>query len=570
MSRLSPARSLYELFEHSARLYPQHPAITLIQQLEPLRDQTLDYQGFFAQLNQCIRLLRATTGKERPVVALLVPASIQSYVLLWGASCAGIAMPINPLLNESALAALMSRGEADLLVALGPLPGSELWDKAERAVALMERPPLLMSMLAPGGGAHFDTLLGQYPGNPLPQTERPDENDLAAYFHTGGTTGAPKLACHRHANQLASARAFARSMQLGPGHSILNGLPLFHVAGALATALGALACGVHMVLPTPAGLRNPQVIQQHWRLVEHYRLTVSGGIPTSLASMLAVPVEHDISSLRYLISGGAPVPAALSARARELTGLELYQIYGMTECTGVITMPNLDAPGVPGSAGHVSGEIKVKIDPANGEILVSGPTVFAGYLGQGPAPLEDGWLRSGDLGHLDAAGNLFITGRAKDVIIRSGHNIDPALIENCLEQHPEVMMAAAVSMPDEYAGELPVAFVQLSPGASVSAEALREFAMAHIDERPACPKEVFMVEALPVTAVGKIYKVRLRELAAEHALRQRLSDLQPAPMLSVQQRGDGRLAVRVEGADATQTERIREVVEGLSLLLAEG
>jgi len=256
-------------------------------------------------------------------------------------------------------------------------------------------------------------------------------------------------------------------------------------------------------------------------LVEHYGITISGGIPTSVAAMLDVPVgSHDISSLRFMISGGAPVPAALCEQLRESTGLNLYQAYGMTEAAGVITLPNLQCPSIPGSAGHVSGAMQVRID-SSGEICVQGPTVFPGYLGQSESPLDDGWLRTGDLGRLDDQGNLFITGRAKDLIIRSGHNIDPALIENCLESHPQVSLAAAVGMPDEYAGELPVVFVQLRQGGVASVDELRQYAFDNIAERPACPKQIFLVDKLPVTAVGKIIKHRLRELAAAYLYNER-------------------------------------------------
>lgn len=549
-----PCNSLYSLFERSAKTYGSAPAMTLIEQLEPLREYSVSYQQLFDQLNRTIRLLRELSGKTHPVVTLLLPNVIQGQYLLWGAACAGIANPLNPLLNVQTLSSLMEAADTDIIVALGPVPGSDIWQKTQQAAARLAKQPPLVSCMLPAGAYHYEALLAQYNAQPLPIHEQPKPGDLAAYFHTGGTTGAPKLACHSHANQLAAAHAYQRSMQLGPGDSILNGLPLFHVAGSLAVALGTLACGVHMLLPTPTGLRNPDVVKAHWRLVEHYRLTVSGGIPTSVAAMLQVPVgDHDIRSLRYLISGGAMVPAALCEQVREHTGRELYQIYGMTECTGVITMPNLAMPSIPGSAGFVSGEIEVKIDGSpNGEILVRGPTLFTGYLGQAAPTLDDGWLRTGDLGYLDEHGNLFITGRAKDVIIRSGHNIDPQMIEAAMELHPDVMLAAAVGMPDSYAGELPCVFVQLRQGSQCSIEQLLAHAQDHIAERPAFPKQVFILDSLPITAVGKIYKVRLRELAAEYVYGQCLAECYPQPAFNIQQHADGRLYLQLEQGDDTQ------------------
>ena len=515
------AQSLYELFEQAAATYTDQPAMSLIEQLSPISARSLSSAELFAGINRTIDVLRTVSATAKPVVAILLPSTFETQYVLWGAACAGIACPINPLLNTESLAALINRAKADVIVALGPVPGSDIWQKVQQAQTLLERSTPVIACLAPAGEYFFNALWQAASAAPLAPNERPQPLDIAAYFHTGGTTGAPKLACHSHANQLAAACAFARSMGLGPGDSILNGLPMFHVAGSLATALGALACGVHMVLPTPSGLRNPEVIKAHWRIVEQFKLSVTGGIPTSINAMLECPIDADIASLKYFISGGAPIPAALCERVKQLTGRELYQIYGMTECTGVITMPNLNAPSVPGSAGFVSGPIEVKAD-ASGELHVKGPTVFAGYLGIEDSGVVDGWLKTGDLGHVDERGNLFITGRAKDVIIRGGHNIDPAWIEDCLQSHPDVALAAAVGMPDEYAGELPVAFVQLRQGAAADAQTLRDYALSHIAERPAAPKKVFLVDSLPITAVGKIYKVRLRELALEALLAERL------------------------------------------------
>lgn len=333
-------------------------------------------------------------------------------------------------------------------------------------------------------------------------------------------------------------------------------------------SLGGLASGLQMLLPTLAGFRDPEVIRQHWRLVEQYGITISGGIPTSVAAMLEVPLAgHDIGSLRFLLAGGAPVPAALCEQVRAVTGLSLYQVYGMTECAGGIALPNLQRPSIPGSAGHISGEVEVRIDGDNsvGEICVRGPMVFPGYLGQSAAPLEDGWLRTGDLGHLEEQGNLFITGRAKDLIIRSGHNIDPALIESCFESHPAVLLAAAVGMPDEYAGELPVAFVQLRQGSGVGVDELKQYAFAHIAERPACPKRIFLVEALPVTAVGKIFKQRLRELAAASAFAERAAPRCGPLAVEVSQQTDGSLLLNLGGVPAEHLQWCTEQAKRLGL-----
>ncbi|MDA8483168.1 AMP-binding protein [Pseudomonas resinovorans] len=568
MSRPIPT-TVYELLQASSTAFADRTALTYIHELgADIGGQDLSYGAFFAQLNRSARLLLDLAGGRKPVITLLLPNIPQSQCLLWAAASVGIANPINPLLNEEALASLMEKAGTDLVVALGPVPGSDLWQKAVSAAQRLSKPPRCVSVLVPGGELFYDRLQQDYSGDLLPPALLPQPEDIAAYFHTGGTTGLPKLARQTHANQVAAACAYRARMAAGPEDVALNGLPIFHVAGALVNSLGGLASGLRMLLPTLGGFRNPEVIRQHWRLVEHYGITLSGGIPTSVAAMLEVPIDgHDISRLRFMLSGGAPVPAALCEKVKALTGLELYQAYGMTECTGVIALPNLEHPAIPGSAGHVAAPIEVKID--GGEICVRGPTVFAGYLGQERPPLEDGWLRSGDLGRLDEEGNLYITGRAKDLIIRSGHNIDPALIENCLESHPAVSMAAAVGMPDEYAGELPVAFVQLRQGQAVSADELQQYAFEHIAERPACPKRVFVVDALPVTVVGKIFKHTLRELAAASVYRERVGGECPALACEVAQEADGTLWISLTEVPEGQRAFCVERAEALGLRVRE-
>jgi fatty-acyl-CoA synthase len=161
----------------------------------------------------------------------------------------------------------------------------------------------------------------------------------------------------------------------------------------------------------------------------------------------------------------------------------------------------------------------------SGVITVKGPGVVSGYV---DASLDrglffpDGWLNTGDLGHIDEDGYLWVTGRIKDLIIRGGHNIDASIIDNTLLQHPAVELTAAVGKPDAYAGELPVAYVQLKPGALATPEELREFARANIEERGTAPVEVRILEKMPLTDVGKLYKPPLRLDAAQRAFREAL------------------------------------------------
>jgi fatty-acyl-CoA synthase len=170
----------------------------------------------------------------------------------------------------------------------------------------------------------------------------------------------------------------------------------------------------------------------------------------------------------------------------------------------------------------------------------------------------DGWLISGDLGHVDGDGRIFITGRAKDLIIRGGHNIDPAMIEEIAATHPAVQMAAAVGEPDAYAGELPLLFAVLKPGAKAGERELVDFLAARIHERPALPKRVVFLDAMPVTAVGKIYKPALRRLATERRIAEALAKLSANGVTlkveGVEEGGTISVRIRVSGGERMQVE----------------
>jgi len=283
------------------------------------------------------------------------------------------------------------------------------------------------------------------------------------------------------------------------------------------------------------GMRNKSFIASIWRHVERHGVTAIGGVPTVISALNSVSVDADISSLRVMLTGGSPLPTELADAFERSTGKPVRNILGMTECAGVVTIEPFQAPRTAGSTGlrlpfteirifHSSGgEVDLNAPCAIGEsgiVALRGPHVGPGYsdAARNAGTFEQGWLISGDLGHLDAVDRLFITGRAKDVIIRGSHNIDPAIIEDALLQHPDVAIAAAVGQPDSYAGELPVAFVTLKAGATVSDEELRSFLIPIVSEPAALPRHVSILADLPMTPVGKIYKPALRLLATKRAI----------------------------------------------------
>jgi fatty-acyl-CoA synthase len=317
---------------------------------------------------------------------------------------------------------------------------------------------------------------------------------------------------------------------------ILVALPLFHVGGSFCASLAGLGAGATLVIPTAAGFRNPEVVRNFWRIVEAQCVTLSGLVPTALGAAAGVPTDGaDISRLRLFQTGASVCPPEIERRFLSVwPGDCVRRIYGMTEFAGAITQTPWDRQQRPGSVGLPAALAEVAVlaggqihrgPSPTGEILGRGPQMFSGYFDpkQIGASFHEGWLRSGDLGRIGEDGEVYVTGRAKDVIIRSGHNIDPADIEEVALRYPGVGLAAAVGRPDAYAGETPILFVSPSPGAAVDRVALAEFVQAGVAEPAAKPRSIIVVDEMPLTPVGKIFKPRLREIAAEEAARELLA-----------------------------------------------
>lgn len=262
-------------------------------------------------------------------------------------------------------------------------------------------------------------------------------------------------------------------------------------------------------------------------------------VPTVYQILAQIQVDADISSMRLAMVGASALPGAVRDAFVGNTGVALVEGYGLTEATCASVRGFLHHPR-PGSIGRRMPYQQIKVvrvepdgswtDLPAGEVgllVIEGPTVFPGYVtghdAQGPVvdglgKLVDDWLDTGDLARIDEDGFIHLTGRAKDLIIRGGHNIDPAVIEDALLAHPDVTGAAAVGRPDHHSGEVPVAFVTLAPGATVTGADLQAWAAEHVAESAAAPKAVSILDTLPVTAVGKPYKPALRADATRDAV----------------------------------------------------
>ncbi|WP_138378840.1 acyl-CoA synthetase [Luteithermobacter gelatinilyticus] len=544
----------YAVIARAARQMPDKPALQFLATAQPEEPpRTLTYGQLFTRVTQTANLFHDLGLGPGDVVSYLLPNLPETHFVLWGGEAAGIVNPINPLLDVEHIAGIMCAAKSRLLVALGPVPGTDLWDKA---LAVRDLVPSLEKIIRVGGAADsndpdiippdvipYEDVIDRYNAAMLDSGRRIRPDDICSLFHTGGTTGVPKLAQHTHRNEVADALMIAVAGQIGEEAVGLCGLPLFHVNAAMVTGLTCFLHGATVVLATPMGYRTPALIANFWKIVEKYRVTFFSAVPTVYASLLSVPLEgEDLSSLDFAICGAAPMPRETIRRFEALTGLALLEGYGLTEGTCASSFNPRDGERRVGSIGLRLPYQQMKtviLDEAGryvrdcvpdeiGAVVIKGPNVFPGYVQEEANKdiwVADGWLNTGDMGRQDSDGYFWLTGRAKELIIRGGHNIDPALIENALARHPAVREAAAVGQPDSYAGELPVAYVSLTPGAMVTEEDLLAFAKEHIAERAAIPKAIYILDHLPLTAVGKIFKPALRYDAIRREFAAALADI---------------------------------------------
>ncbi|MCP5368299.1 MAG: acyl-CoA synthetase [Hyphomicrobiales bacterium] len=546
-----PARSVYGLIERAARLHGDRAAFTYLPDGDPATaPRQLSFAELRARVTQAANLFHSLGLGPDESVAILAPNTPSTQVAMWGAETAARACPINILLDADHVAELVRAARARVLVALGPDPDLPIWPRVEQVLARVEvAAVLVLGHDAPDvpGVRAFDTALDRQPADGLAFARTLDLDTPAALFHTGGTTGLPKLAQHTHGNQVHSAWAAALYYDLGPDDVVVNGFPVFHVAGSLVYGLSSLSAGARQVLPTRTGMRNTAFMGNFWKFAARERATVIAGVPTTLATLLKIPPDPgEADRVRVFLTGGSPLPSELAAAVEAAYGRPVRNIFGMTESAGLVTVEPFHGPRLPGSTGLrlPHGQVRaVALGPdgpdldrpcapgETGVIVLRGPNVGPGYTDptrNAGTFTADGWLISGDLGHVDAEGRVFVTGRSKDVIIRGAHNIDPAAIEEALATHPAVEMCAAVGQPDAYAGELPVAYVTLKPGATATAGDLAMWAEPRIAEPPARPKRIAILDAMPLTAIGKIYKPELRRDAAAVAFDAALAPLRAA------------------------------------------
>ncbi|WP_207550397.1 MULTISPECIES: acyl-CoA synthetase [Parafrankia] len=606
--------STHALLRHAAQTWPSRPAVSLLPSGEKWdRPVVWTFADLCGRVNQVANVLTRLGVGRRDAVAILAPNNGLVLAALLAAQTVGIAAPLNPGLAHDQIVGLLRLSGARVLVTAGPELDPEVWATAVRLAAgaglravLAVRPdgatgippaldgpvPALDGPVAGTGAAarvaYLDELMAAEPADTLTAPDRPRPGDIASYFHTGGTTGSPKLAAHTHANEVVNAWQIAVGVRLADDVAALAGLPLFHVNAVVLTCLAPLYRGQHVVWAGPLGYRDPSLYRVFWKIVERYRVAAMSAVPTVYSVLAACPVDADISTLVLPVVGAAPLPEEIRRGFADRTGgLQLCEGYGLTEatCASARNLPGHLRPGTVGQRLPYQRIRAVRIEadgtwtdlPAGetGALVIAGPNVFPGYLrpgsdepGSDPVPdpepepagrIADGWLDTGDLGSVGPDGFVRLVGRAKDLIIRGGHNIDPTSIEDVLLRHPDVTAAAAVGRPDAHSGEVPVAYVAVRAGATVAAQDLLEWAAARIPERAAVPKVVHLVDSIPMTLVGKTFKVPLREDAARRAAGAALEEAglaEAAATLTVHTEGGGPVLTVTEPADERSAARV--------------
>lgn len=547
--------STYALLHRAARMWPDRPAVTVIpdttQWREPMRRT---FSQLLADVHRTANLLADVGVGRTDAVALIAPNCAQLITATLAAQLAGIAAPINGALSADHVTKLVQRSGARVLIAAAPQLDQNCWDLAEQlarrgvvdtvlVLAASEGEPTaaVPAVIGHARVGYLAELAKSYDSTRFSGT-LPAAADLAALFHTGGTTGTPKLAAHTHANEVSDAWMIAASSLLDENSVALAALPLFHVNALVVTILAPLLRGQHTVWAGPLGFRDPALYAHLWKIVQHYDINIISAVPTVYSVLSQLPVDADITSLQFALVGASALPESVRRSFQSHTGVPLVQGYGLTEatCASIRSFPDHLRPG---SVGQRLPYQQVKIArksearwqnlPAGsvGHLLINGPNVFPGYVTartdigfelDGCGVLDGGWLDTGDLARIDAEGYVFLAGRTKDLIIRGGHNIDPATTEDALLSHPAVTGAAAVGRPDPHAGEIPVAYVTVAANTQVSHQQLQDWATTHVTEPTAAPKAVTIVDALPVTAIGKPHKLPLRadatRVALQHAL----------------------------------------------------
>jgi len=536
-----PLTPLHELLEMSAEKHPTHPAIHFM-------GKTLTYQELSESVDHFAAALDKLGVKQGDRVAIYLPNIPQYIISFYATSKIGaINTAVSPLYRERELEHQINNSGAETLIYLDLLHPvvTKIRDKTKLknliAASIGEYLPTAKRIIGgllgkvpkhkipPNTGIHtFKPLLESVLPDPPDVTIDPKE-DLVALQYTGGTTGTPKGAMLTHYNLVSNATCCAYWLhgQNAPNMEtkdvFLTALPLFHIYG-MTTAMNApiYMAGTMVMLPRPEPLEVLKAIQNQ-------KVTVYCGAPTLYSMLIDHPdiKKYNLKTVKFCISGSAPLPPEVQKRFMELTGGVLVEGYGLTESSPVthsnpldktlktVKIGSIGLPWPDTDAKIVDVQIGTKELATNqdGELIIKGPQIMKGYWNlpdETKDVLRNGWLYTGDIAKMDQEGYFYITDRKKDLIKYKGYSVYPREIEDVLYEHSAVKLCAVIGKPDKTAGEIPKAFIVLKEGASATEDEIKKFVNAKVAPYKAI-REIEIRKELPMTAVGKVLRRTLRD-----------------------------------------------------------
>jgi long-chain acyl-CoA synthetase len=456
----------------SAALYPDHPAVRL-------DDAVLTFAELDRLSGRVAALLVERGVEPGDRVAIMLPNVPEFAAAYYGILRAGgTVVPMNPLLKEREVAYYLSDSGAKLCFG--------------------------------GPGIAVDNL----PATPSTEVVERKPDDTAVILYTSGTTGQPKGAELTHANLIQNVAVAAIDLfRLGPTDVVFGGLPLFHSFGQTCGLNAAVSAGACLTLVSRF------VPEKVLEVLARDRVTVFEGVPTMYVALLGTPPKTELQTgaLRVCVSGGAALPVEVLRGFEEAFGCVILEGYGLSETSPVASFNHPDRARKPGSIGTPIRGVEMRLVDGDGkdvppgevgEIAIRGHNVMKGYLRRPEATAEaipDGWFRSGDLARMDDEGYFFIVDRKKELIIRGGYNVYPREIEEVLYEHPAVLEAAVVGVPDPALGEEVGAAVVLKPGALETVDDLRAYVKSQVAAYK-YPRRIWLLDALPKGPTGKILK----------------------------------------------------------------
>jgi long-chain acyl-CoA synthetase len=522
-----PRVPLDKVIDNTAKEFPDRTALIFYK-------RKITYREFKEYADRLATAFAAMGVKKGDIIGLHMPNLPHYPITMWGAWKAGaVVMGVSPMMKERDLKHQLKDSGAKVIVSaemyvkmvntlksetnLEHIISAGLGDFPEGTLAKPKEIP---------DAIHFVKLLVEHEPNP-PAVQVDLKKTPAFLMYTGGTTGLPKGAVITHYNHLSNMDQTTIWLNFEKGRDLMvSGFPFFHIAGTL-VCTGCISMAIPQALVV-----NPRDLPLVFQLVNEHRPTILANVSTLYMLMLRHPdfSKCDFSSVKYFVSAAAPFPAEVIKEFEKATGKRVVELYGLTECSPLVTGNPLEHARKIGSVGMPFSGTEVRIVELGtkdkevplgepGDLLVRGPQVFKGYRNRPEETkislIGDGWCRTGDVAKMDEDGYIYIVDRTKDMINVGGLKVYPREVDDTLSEHPAVMMAAAVGLvdPDRPGSERIKAFIVLKQGYEPS-EKLKEEIIQFVKDRIApykVPKYVEFRKELPLTLIGKVVKVSLRE-----------------------------------------------------------